>query len=107
MPYPYYWGLFPADSEGSGKMGLVSAWEHASSNTTGSQQTIKTTHPFIVGKKLGYHQYSTVSYDKSSISLSRPLQTGTKPLDLAHSFEQFKELPMCIHVSSAWLMDLR
>lgn len=30
-----------------------------------------------------------------------------KPLDLAHNFEQFKALPMSIHVSPAWLMDLR
>lgn len=65
-------------------------------------------HPFIVGKKLRYHQVQqSVLWQKHHPSLKTSSNRYKNPLDLAHNFEQFQELPRSIYVSSAWLMDLR
>lgn len=67
----------------------------------------KHTCPFIVGKK--QISPSSAQYPMTKVtSLSQDhFEQVQKPLDLAHNSEQFKELPMSIHVSPAWLMDLR
>ena len=108
LPSLYHSYPFPADLGGSGRVELISAQWHAFPHTTVSQWTVKD-HAALLSSERNWDitKVSTVSYDKSSIPLPRPVHTGAKTLDWAQTLNS-QGNSQCPSVSpwhGTWTLD--